>query len=135
MRWLLAASLASGTSVRGAFDVDAKGVVWIPAYSANRLLRFDPVTRMFSEIPLPSPDALPYIIRADRRTGALWIGTAAADALLRYDPARGQFETYPLPSRGALIRHLAVDPRSDAVWVAYGASPGIPARVARVQRQ
>ena len=109
--------------------------MWIPAYAANRLLRFDPATRKFSEIPLPSRDAVPYIIRTDPRSGALWIGTAAADVLLRYDPAKGQFEAYPLPSRGALIRHLAVDPRSDAVWVAYGASPGIPARVARVQRQ
>lgn len=117
------------------FDVDAKGIVWIPAYSANRLLRFDPASREFSEIPLPFPNAIPYIIRADQRSGALWIGTAAADALLRYVPANGQFEAYPLPSRGALIRHLAVDPHSDAVWVAYGASPGIPARVARVQRQ
>jgi virginiamycin B lyase len=117
------------------FEVDAKGIVWIPAYAANRLIRFDPGTRKFSEIPLPSRDAVPYIIRADRRSGALWIGTAAADALLRYDPATGRFETYPLPSRGALIRHLAVDARSDVVWVAYGASPGIPARVARVQRR
>ena len=117
------------------FDVDAQGIVWIPAYSANRVLRFDPATRKFSEIPLPLVDAVPYIIRADPRSGALWIGTAAADALLRYDPAKGQFEAYPLPSRGALIRHLAVDPRNDAVWVAYGASPGIPARVARVQRR
>lgn len=117
------------------FDVDAQGMVWIPAYAANRLLRFDPATRQFNDIPLPSPDAVPYIIRADPRSGVLWIGTAAADALLRYDPAKDQFEAYPLPSRGALIRHLAVDPRADAVWVAYGASPGIPARVARVQRQ
>jgi virginiamycin B lyase len=117
------------------FDVDAQGIVWIPAYSANRLLRLDPETRKFREIPLPSADAVPYIIRADRRSGTLWIGTAAADALLHYDPAKDQFETYPLPSPGALIRHLAIDPRSGAVWVAYGASPGIPARVARVQRQ
>jgi virginiamycin B lyase len=117
------------------FDVDGQGIVWIPAYAANRLFRFDPAIRKFIEIPLPSRDAVPYIIRTDRRSGALWIGTAAADALLRYDPANGQFESYPLPSRGALIRHLAVDPRSAAVWVAYGASPGIPARVARVQRR
>jgi hypothetical protein len=30
------------------------------------------------------------------------------------------------------VRHLAVDPKGGAVWLAYGASPGIPARVARV---
>ena len=116
------------------FDLDAKGVVWIPAYSANLLVRFDPATRRFSEIPLPIRDAVPYIVRADHRAGALWIGTGAADVLLRYDSASGRFETYPLPSRGALIRHLAIDPRNGDVWAAYGASPGIPARIARVRR-
>jgi virginiamycin B lyase len=116
------------------FDVDSKGIVWIPAYAANLLVRFDPAAGTFREIPLPVRDAVPYIVRADRRSGALWIGTGAADALLRYDPAGGRFETYPLPSKGALIRHLAIDPRDGTVWAAYGASPGIPARIARVQR-
>jgi streptogramin lyase len=77
-------------------------------------------------------DALPYVSRVDPRDGAIWIGTAAADALLRYEPGSDKFETLPLPSRGALVRHLAVDHKHGAVWLAYGASPGIPARVARV---
>ena len=114
------------------FDVDAKGILWIPAYSANQLVRLDPATGAFSEIPLPVRDAVPYVTRVDPRDGAIWIGTSAADALLRYRPASRKFDIYPLPSRGALVRHLAVDPKSGAVWLAYGASPGIPARVARV---
>jgi hypothetical protein len=32
------------------------------------------------------------------------------------------------------VRHLDVDERTGAVWVAYGASPGVPARVARIER-
>lgn len=64
----------------------------------------------------------------------LWIGTAAADAMFRYDPAGGQFEVHPLPTRGALIRHLSIDSRTGAAWAAYGAVPGIPARIARVRR-
>ena len=114
------------------FDVDAKGILWIPAYSANQLVRLDPATGRFTEIPLPIEDAVPYVTRVDPRDGTVWIGTAAADALLRYHPRTRRFDTYPLPSRGALVRHLAVDPESGAVWLAYGASPGIPARVARV---
>jgi virginiamycin B lyase len=114
------------------FDVDRNGIVWIPAYAANLLVRFEPKTRRFQEIRLPIDDAVPYIVRVDPSSGVLWIGTAAADALLRYDPGKGQFEVYHLPSRGALIRHLAIDGRSGAVWVAYGAVPGIPARIARV---
>ncbi len=117
------------------FDVDRNGIVWIPAYAANVLLRFDPGSRRFTEIQLPLRDAVPYIVRVEPSTGALWIGTSAADALLRYDPADQRFEVYNLPSRGALIRHLAMDSRSGAVWAAYGAVPGIPARIARIHRR
>jgi streptogramin lyase len=114
------------------FDLDAKGILWIPAYSANLLVRLDPATSKFTEIPLPLKDALPYVARVDPRDGGIWIGTAAADVLLRYDPGSGRFDTFPLPTKGALVRHMAVDPRTGAVWLAYGASPGIPARIAKV---
>lgn len=114
------------------FDVDARGVLWIPAYSANLLVRLEPASGRFTEIPLPTKDALPYVARVDPRDGAVWLGTAAGDVLLRYRPAAGRFDVYALPSRGALVRHLALDPKSGAVWLAYGASPGIPARIARV---
>ena len=114
------------------FDIDAKGIVWIPAYSANRLVRLDPASGKFQEIDLPVPDAVPYIARTDPRDGSIWVGTAAADVLLRYRPGNGRFDAYPLPSRGALVRHMAIDTVRNAVWLAYGASPGIPARIARV---
>jgi streptogramin lyase len=114
------------------FDIDANGVLWIPAYAANLLVRFDPVSARFEEIPLPVRNAAPYVVRVDRRNGRIWIGTAAADLVLAYDAGTRTFQSYPLPSRGALVRHLAIDPRSHDVWVAYGASPGIAARVARI---
>ncbi|HEX6432613.1 MAG TPA: hypothetical protein VFZ87_00150 [Gemmatimonadales bacterium] len=128
-------ALPRSTSGPRRFDVDRHGILWIPAYAANLLVRFEPKTRRFQEIRLPIDDAVPYIVRVDPSSGVLWIGTAAADALLRYDPAGGHFEVYHLPSRGALIRHLSIDPRSGAVWAAYGAVPGIPARIARVLRR
>lgn len=114
------------------FDVDPRGIVWIPAYGTNRLVRLDPATGAFRQIELPIPDAVPYVVRSDPRDGSLWIGTSAADALLRYRPDARRFDVYPLPSRGALVRHLAVDAERGAIWLAYGASPGIPARIARV---
>lgn len=114
------------------FDIDSAGVLWIPAYSAGSLVRFDPASGAFREFPLPIRDALPYVVRIDHGTGTVWIGTGAADALLAYNPATGTFRAAPLPSRGALVRHLAVDPRSHDVWLAYGESPGkLPARIAR----
>lgn len=115
------------------FDVDASGILWIPAYAANALLRFDPATQRFETFALPLPDAVPYVVRVDRGTGVLWIGTSAADALLSFDPRTRAFTVYPLPTNGALVRHLAIDPRTHDVWAAYGASPGIPARIARLR--
>src|SRR5687768_2698493 len=114
------------------FDLDARGILWIPAYSAGLLVRFDPMTREFREIPLPIRDALPYVVRVDQQTGTVWIGTGGADELLAYEPASGRFEAVQLPSRGALVRRLAIDPRTRDVWMAYGESPGkLPARIAR----
>ena len=115
------------------FDIDSAGIVWIPAYSANAVVRLDPASGRFESIPLPHPDAVPYVVRVDDRRGTMWIGTAANDVLYRFEPRSRRFTAIPLPSRGALVRHLAIEPRSGDVWVAYGASPGIAARVARVQ--
>ncbi len=118
------------------FDIDRRGVLWIPAYSAGKLVRFEPASGRFTEIDLPVADALPYVARVDHGRDVVWIGTAAADAVLRYDIRTGQFAVIPLPSRGALVRHLAVDPRTHDVWLAYGASPSrIAARVARLRER
>ena len=83
------------------------------------------------EYPLPRADAVPYVVRMDG--ASLWIGTNASDEVYRFDPATGRFEVYPLPSRGAVIRHMVPDPRNADLWLAYGASPGIPARIARLR--
>jgi streptogramin lyase len=115
------------------FDVDARGVLWIPAYASNELVRFDPSSGVFRRFELPIKDALPYVVRIDHATGLAWIGTSAADAVLSFEPRNERFTVYELPSRGALVRHLAIDPRTRAVWAAYGASPGIPAKVARIR--
>lgn len=116
------------------FDIDGAGMVWVPEFAAGKLARLDPTTGRFTEWDLPVKDAAPYVVRVDDRRGDLWIGTGAADAVFRFDPRTARFTAYALPTRGALVRHLDVDERTGAVWVAYGASPGVAARVARIER-
>jgi virginiamycin B lyase len=116
------------------FDVDAQGVLWIPEYAGGKLTRLDPATGRFTQWELPVKDVAPYVVRVDRQRGDVWIGTGAADVVFRFDPRTTQFTTYELPTRGALVRHLDVDERTGAVWAAYGASPGVAARIARVER-
>ncbi len=116
------------------FDVAPNGDLWIPAYSINRLVRFEPARSRFTEFELPIPDALPYVVRIDPARNIVWIGTGSADAALSFDLSSKKFTVYPLPSKGALVRHLSIDPKTHDLWLAYGASPGrIPARIARLR--
>lgn len=114
------------------FDSDARGSVWIPACADNALVRLDPATRRFTRHALPIADTVPYVARVHEATGRIRVGTSAADAVFAFDPATGGWDTYPLPSRGAIVRHMAFGPRHGDLWLAYGASPGIAARVARL---
>lgn len=113
-------------------DIAPDGTVWIPLFSAGALARFDPQTETFREIPLPLKDALPYIVRVDPTSGVIWVATGAADAVLRYLPDEDQWSVHPLPTRGALVRHMELEP-SGAAWVAYGNSPAIAPKVARIE--
>jgi streptogramin lyase len=116
------------------FDIDRNGILWIPAYANNALVRLDPATREFRSFTLPMRDALPYVARINHTTGRVWLGTGAADAVLEFDPAAGTFRAFSLPTRGALVRHLAVNERTGEVWVAYGESPGkASSRIARIR--
>lgn len=114
-------------------DVDRAGVVWIPLYAAGGLARFDPASGRFRVYPLPFADALPYVVRIDDERGRIWVGTAAADAVFVFDPRTERFSTVPLPTRGALLRHVDGDPATGDLWAAYGASPGIMPKIARVR--
>lgn len=114
-------------------DVAPDGIVWIPEYAGGALTRLDPATGGFTRYPLPIDAASPYVVRVDPRSGRVWLGTGAADVILSFDPATESWTTYPLPSRATLVRHLAVDPRNGDLWIAYGASPGPPAKVARLR--
>lgn len=117
------------------FDVDADGVLWVPAYAANVLLRIDPresAARRIQEFPLPVSNVLPYVVRLAPGDSTLWIGTGAGGGVFKFDVRARRFTYIPLPSPGALVRHLTVHPRTGDVWLAYGASPGIAARIARV---
>lgn len=113
-------------------DIGPDGIVWIPEYAGNRLARLDPATGAIAEFEFPESSVLPYVTRVDPRSGIVWTATGAADAIFAFDPRTRGFTKYPLPTRGALVRHIAIGP-DGSVWAAYGASPGIPNRIARLQ--
>jgi streptogramin lyase len=84
------------------------------------------VTERFEEVPLPVPDAPPYVVRVDQARDVVWIGTAAADAIVRFEPAIRRFMVYALPTRGALIRHHRLEQRDGVGSVQPGAGAPAP---------
>lgn len=114
-------------------DFDREGRLWIPEYAGNALTVFEPAAERFTRYELPVPDAAPYVVRIDHRRRLAWVGTATADAAFAFDLETKEFLAYPLPSVGALVRHIDIDERTGEVWLAYGAVPGIAARIARIR--
>ena len=126
--WTLSTSHAGPRRI----DIDARGNVWIPQYGAGSLALLEPATGKITEIALPNANTAPYIARVDNARQRVWIGTGAGDVAYMYDLKTRRFATFSLPTTGALVRHMSIDARTGDVWLAYGASPGIPARVARL---
>lgn len=113
------------------FEIDSGGALWIPSYAANALVRLDPATGTTTAYDLPRKDVVPYVVKIAGAT--IWVGTNASDEVYAFDTRTREFQVFPLPTRGAVIRHMVVDPRNGDLWLAYGASPGIPARIARLR--
>ncbi len=96
---------------------DSKGNLWIPAFSGDRIVRYDPVSKTFEHFPLPthSPgtDAA-YSLTVNKNTDDIWISTTNTDTLIRfrYSAAPGKrFTIFPLPTRVTYTREIDFDDR------------------------
>lgn len=117
---------------------DSKGMLWIPAFSASKLVRFDPATREFKEWLLPTRprgSETPYALNVDRRTDDIWICGTASDSLIRFEPGSERWTVFPLPTRVTFTRELDFDDEG-RVWTSNSNSPAwqIEGGVPRVLR-
>jgi virginiamycin B lyase len=60
--------------------VDDAGIPWVTDFGNNAIVRFDPVTEQFTQIPLPSADAA--VRQLLGRDGEVWGAESATDKLL-----------------------------------------------------
>jgi DNA-binding beta-propeller fold protein YncE len=90
---------------------DAHGILWIPAFDAGGLMRFDPKNGGFRSWKIPAVGAgeyeTPYALNVDRRTGQVWMAANNSDRVLRFDPAREEFFSYPSPTRVTVLRDFS----------------------------
>jgi streptogramin lyase len=105
---------------------DSQGNLWIPAFSAGLLARFDTKTTEFKTWPLPTNppgSETPYALNVDRRTDTVWICGTNSDTLIRFDPKTEAFTVYPLPTRVTYTREIDFD-ADGGVWTSNSNTPG-----------
>lgn len=77
---------------RECFDIDAKGILWIPAYAsaADAVYAYDEAASRFTIYPLPSRGALVRHLAIDPRSRDLWIAYGASPGRIPAKIARLQ---------------------------------------------
>jgi virginiamycin B lyase len=69
------------------------------------LIRYDPSSGTWREIPLPGRGPRPYAVYVDE-LDMVWISDFSVNAILLYSPERDAFTTFTLPSRNASVRQM-----------------------------
>jgi streptogramin lyase len=89
---------------------DRSGLLWIPAFEENALLRFDPKTKEFKTYPLPNLSAkeydTPYALAVHPKTQDIWITSNLSDRIFRFIPKQERFIAYPSPTRVTFLREI-----------------------------
>lgn len=114
----------------------ADGILWIPSFDEGVLMRFDPKTEQYENIPLPvlseNEYEVPYALAIHPITGDVWIAANNSDRVLRYLPQQKRFITYPMPSKVVWFRDFDFTQdgkvcTSNANLPAYAHEDGVPA--------
>ena len=72
------------------------------------MIRFDPKTETFREIPLPGPDASPYAMGIGP-DGGIWYDSHDMDTINRLDPKTEKVTEYPFPHPEITMREFFQD--------------------------
>lgn len=90
---------------------DAEGILWIPAFDAGALMRFDPSTASFESYRIPGVAGgeyeTPYALNVWRPTGEVWLAANNSDRVLRFSPKTKTFTSYASPTRVTVLRDFS----------------------------
>jgi streptogramin lyase len=96
--------------------VDADGNVWIVAFQNSLLVKYDPVTRTFSDYELPVVNELPYALNVDRKRGTVWVNGNQSDTILAFDIATEDWKVYPMPRQRFFTRDIEISEEDGAIY-------------------
>jgi len=88
--------------------VDAKGNVWMVAFQDSQLVKYDPVTEVFSRFDTPLVNELPYSLNVDREREVVWVNGNQSDSIFSFDINTEQWKVYPLPRKRSFTRDIEI---------------------------
>ena len=88
--------------------IDADGHIWIVAFSAGKLARYDPVVDEFELFDLPVVSETPYALNVDRERGVVWVNGNQSDTIMSFHIDTGTWRTYPMSQRRTFTRDIEI---------------------------
>jgi virginiamycin B lyase len=99
--------------------------VWFSAFNSHKLGKLDQKTGKITLYQPPTPNASPYGLAEDKRTGYIWFPDMNGNNIDRFDPKTETFVEYPIPSRSSFPRlGIGIDPKGK-VWFTEWLNPKI----------
>lgn len=111
---------------------DADGNLWIVAFQDSLLVKYDPVTKKFTDYELPVVNELPYALNVDRDRGTVWVNGNQSDTILGFDIRSESWKVYPMPRQRFFTRDIEISEKDGAIytsnshfpsWQTEGATP------------
>jgi streptogramin lyase/cytochrome c5 len=88
--------------------IDARGDLWIVAFSGGKLARYEPKADRFKIFDLPVVSETPYALNVDRERGVVWVNGNQSDTLMSFHIDSQTWRVYPMPKMRTFTRDVEI---------------------------
>lgn len=88
--------------------IDARGQIWIVAFSDGKLARFEPRADRFKLFDLPVVSETPYALNVDRERGVVWVNGNQSDTIMSFHIGSETWRVFPMSRKRTFTRDIEV---------------------------
>jgi polyvinyl alcohol dehydrogenase (cytochrome) len=88
--------------------IDARGNVWIVAFSDGKLAKYDPRAGEFTVYDLPVVSETPYALNVDRERGVVWVNGNQSDTIMSFHIDSETWRVFPMPRARTFTRDIEI---------------------------
>ena len=111
---------------------DSQNNVYVGWIMGGAIAKFDRATKKVSVFPIPTHNAIPYGIIADRNDN-MWIALWDSGNIAKFDTRNNQFTIFAPPTYPSQIRRLNVDAQNN-IWFAMWSAGPRPGRLGKIDQ-